>query len=148
MFYAPKTVASMVAGIDSFELYSDMHKDAIGCRPGPEQSRREREMSPVERGVEIARLGEWMREDERIQELRTEVARFDLSRAMEYLVRRGEAESPKEAFQMHVMGRMRCESIQDFLDTIAHYGWDYVCFNLNLPYSDAPKLQEFWEAQG
>lgn len=142
MFYAPKTVASMVAALspsehESYaEFYSDMHKDAIGCRP-----RRPLPESRVEAAVEIARLGEWVAEDERIEKMAQEVARFRFSRSMEYLQRRGDAQTPKQAFIMTVE-----RTAPGFFDVEGELDWDYACYRLQLPYGDAPKLKAFWEA--
>lgn len=145
MFYAPKTVASMVAALndsayaEESKFYSDFHKDAIGCRP-----RKSLPECRVEAAVEVARLEEWREESERIAAMRIEVARFDLSRSMEYLQRRGDADSPKEAFQIHLMQVLQSTSIEDFLEEIRD--WDWVCYKLGLPYEDAPALKAFWEA--
>jgi len=144
MFYAPKTVASMVAALSPAELegerecYSDFHKDAIGCRP-----RKPLPECPVEAAVEVKRLAEWMAEGERIEAMRVEVARFNLSRSLEYLQRRGDASSPKEAFQIHLMQVLGSVSVEEFLEEICD--WDWVCYKLGLPYSDAGSLQQFWE---
>lgn len=140
MFYAPKTVASMVA--PALEcLYSDLHKDAIGCRPGADQSRAYDAMSPVERGVEHARLAEWMAEGERIEAMRVEVARFTFSHSIEYR-RRREGMSELAALESTIVDRCNGDRNPDCRYTMAELevDMDYAVFLLGLPYEDAPKI--------
>lgn len=140
MFFKPVTVASMVAASSQddgspYKLYSDLHKEAFGCRPGQDQMERYNAMSPIERIVEHKRLGEWMAEGERIRALSIEVARFQLSRRMEYLQRR-EGLLPKQAFLQILQGHNLLPGTDD---------WEYICYCLDLPYEDAVALKEFWE---
>jgi hypothetical protein len=140
MFYAPKTVASMVAALSPAELeserefYSDFHKDAIGCRP-----RKPLPECPVEAAVEVKRLAEWMAEGERIEKMAHEVARFRFSRSLEYLVRRGDAVGRCDALRILVE-----REDSHFFDGQGQ-DWDYICYKMGLPYEDAPKLKQLWE---
>jgi hypothetical protein len=151
MFYAPKTVASMVAGSPLTDLYSDLHKDAIGCRPGVEQMRKANAMCDVEAAVEEARLIEWMREGERIDELRAEVARFDFSRGMQYHMRR-EGVSEFEAFKLVIQHcRVRpypndeLPTWEECLEEAEHYGWEFIAMDCGLAQKDGAKLKEAYE---
>jgi len=155
MFFKPTTVASMVAKSSKddgspYDLYSDLHKDAIGCRPGQAQWDRYYVMSPIERIVEHKHLGEWMEEETRIEALRIEVAKFDVSRQMEYLMRR-EGLCERRAFQM--MLRDRCTrpypndnlpSWADLMETVEHYGWDYLMMDAKLPRALASDFEAKW----
>lgn len=156
MFYAPTTVASMVALTDAdrgtpYELYSDMHKDAIGCRPGAAQSARYAAMTPIERVVEHKRLTEWMEEDARIEAMRTEVAKFDFSRRQEYFMRR-EGLTELQAFKRSIQECCRrpypndeLPIWDDVLETAEHYGWDYVAMDCRLPQSVGAELKAEYE---
>ena len=60
---------------------------------------------------------------------------------MEYLYRRGDAPTRLEAFKMAVvigMGFHEGRPIYTFDE--AADDWDNVCYNLGLPFDDAPKL--------
>lgn len=142
MFFKPTTVASMVAALSSEaheafkEFYSDYHKDAIGCRP-----RKPAPECPVAAAVEDKRLQEWMLEDQRIEAMAYEVARYRFSRSMEYLQRRGDATSAKDAFRQVI------ERSDRYFFKGDHRDWDGLCYDLGLPFSDAAQLKEFWEAE-
>jgi hypothetical protein len=156
MFYKPTTVASMVAVTTKddgspYDLYSDLHKDAIGCRPGQAQWGRYNTMTPIERIVEHKRLGEWMAEDERIEAMRTEVAKFDFSRGMEYLMRRA-GMSALEAFKSHICECSRRpypndEAVlwDDVLDTVKAYGWEFVAMDCRMPQRVGAELKAMYE---
>lgn len=147
MFFQPTTVASMVAGEPATELYSDFHKDAIGCRPGAAQFHRYSKMSPIELAVEHKRLGEWMAEDERIDAMAHEVARFRFSRCMEYCYRRGDAGTRLGAFTQAVVRQANAEyrggANYTFEDLSSD--WEHACYLIGLPYSDAAVLKAFHE---
>lgn len=138
MFFKPTLSPSSHTGSE-YELYSDWHKEAFGCRPGRAQSARYNAMSPEERQAEHATVSAWFDEDQRIMELRTEVARFDFSRRMEYLMRR-EGISRFEAFKQ-TCSRDQVECLGD------DYGfdWGYVCYTWGLPYSDEAVLKAEWD---
>lgn len=151
MFYRPATVASMVSARPLTDLYSDLHKDAIGCRPGSAQWEKAKNMSPVEAAVEEARLGEWMAEGERIDAMRYEVARFDFSRSMEYHMRR-EGLSELDAFKRTILECMRLPYPNDHLplweeamDTAEHYGWEFLAMDCRLSQKDGPALKAEYE---
>ncbi len=97
-------------------------------------------MSPVSAAVEEARIDEWNAESARIELLSHEVARFRFSRSMEYAQRR-EGISERAAFKQTV------ENAARYFFEDSDGDWDYACYSLGLPYSDAPKLKEFWEAE-
>lgn len=142
MFFQPKTVACQDVTTTMSSVYSDMHKEAFGCRPGIHQIEKVRAMSPVEMAAEEGRIVEWMDEGERINELRTEVARFDFSRTIEYFKRR-EGLSDLEAFENAVTRCCNADHHGSNGYTFSELAadWDYACYLLNLPYSDAKLLK-------
>lgn len=151
MFFKPEIVASQVATLteeahESYaEFYSDFHKDAIGCRP-----RRALPTSRTEAAVEVAKLNAWLEEGSRIEKLREEVARFDFSKRMEYLMRR-EGLSEREAFQETILvgmnkdysDRLGADALYKWEDVT--YQWDYVCYCLGFPYTYADAFKAEWE---
>lgn len=139
MFFKPTLNLNAHTG-SPYDLYSDWHKDAFGCRPSAMRSFAYDAMSTEERQVEHATVDAWFAEDQRISKLRAEVARFDFSRRMEYLMRR-EGLSEREAFaRTCANGRSSClPGHEDF------WGFDGVCYEWNLPYSDETVLKETWE---
>ncbi len=138
MFFKPTTVASMVAASPLSDLYSDLHKDAFGCRPGHAQWERANAMTGVEAAVEEARLQEWSAEADRIKAMREEVARFAFSRNIEY-IRRREGHSELGAFME------ACEAGDRYFWKGEDQDWDYLAYGLSLPYSDAPLLKARYE---
>ena len=149
MFFKPQTAASTINLSDDdrgepYELYSDYHKDAIGCRPGAAQMARYNAMSPEERLVEHKHLGEWMQEDGRISKLAEEVARFRLSRTMEYVKRR-EGLSDLAAFKQAIVRCCNIVSDRGYTFVELSADWEHVCYLIGLPYSDAEVLNQEWE---
>lgn len=141
MFFKPTLAIDTVGDNGSpYELYSDYHKDTFGCRPGVTQRQRYDAMTPAERQVEHATISAWFEEDRRISELRTEVARFDFSRRMQYLMRR-EGMSEREAF----IQTCSADNVE-FLGDEHGFDWGYVCYTWKLPYSDEVVLKMRWEA--
>lgn len=141
MFFKPTLNLDSHTGAE-YDLYSDWHKEAFGCRPGVPQQVHYHAMSTYERQAEHATVSAWFQEDQRIAELRAEVARFDFSRRMEYLMRR-EGVTEREAFIMACrFGTTHsnyCNPSHEYFD-----GFDSVCYNWNLPYSDAEVLAAKW----
>lgn len=141
MFFKPTLALDAHTGSE-YDLYSDWHKEAFGCRPGVAQSVHYAGMSTYERQAEHATVDAWFAEDQRISELRAEVARFDFSRRMEYLMRR-EGVSERDAFIETCRGygnhRDSCDPTHEWFG-----GFDGVCYEWNLPYSDAKVLEAKW----
>lgn len=142
MFFNP-TISSTITPItgEPSDCYSDCHKDAFGCRP-----RKPEPTEPHERAIEWDAINQWFKEGERIDAMRTEVARFDFSRGIEYR-RRREGLSHLEAFERtlleHINGNHHGSNGYSLEELTRD--WDYTCFLLGLPYSDAPKLKQWWE---
>lgn len=136
MFFKPTLALNAHTG-SPYDLYSDWHKDAFGCRPGAVQSARYDAMSVEQRQVEHATVGAWMEEDQRISELRAEVARFDFSRRMEYLMRR-EGISERDAFAI------TCNHDRAGDPREVNVDWGMICYVWNLPYSDEKALADKW----
>ena len=141
MFFKPELALNSHTGSE-YDLYSDWHKDTFGCRPGVAQRERYNAMSVEERQEEHATLDAWFAEDQRISDLRAEVARFDFSRRMQYLMRR-EGISERDAFAQ------ACAAGDDYRDPrkvmAGAFDWGCICFHWNLPYSDEAALKAKWE---
>lgn len=144
MFYAPKIdVATLAPMHDEIECYSDYHKEAFGCRPRGQYA--QQPTDPIERARVAAELDAWFVEGERIHAMRIEVARFNFARRMEYLQRRGDAQNAKEALREIIEEGDRYFFKREDCDW-ASEDWESACYDLGLPYSDAPKLKAIWEA--
>lgn len=138
MFFKPELALHAHTGAD-YDCYSDWHKEAFGCRPGARQSLGYSLMEKEDRRKEHATVDAWLAEDGRISALRTEVARFDFSRRMQYLMRR-EGVSEREAF-IQTCSRENVE----FLGNEHGFEWGFVCYTWNLPYSDEAVLKAKWD---
>lgn len=144
MFFKPTLALTSHFGTP-YDLYSDWHKEAFGCRPGRAQSERYDAMSDAERQVEHATIEAWSIEEDRINALSHEVNRFRFSRRMEYLMRR-EGVSEREAFKSAVVTFMGWrDGVPTYTFEEACADWDYVCYCIGLPYSDAAVLRAKWE---
>ncbi len=138
MFFKPELALNSHTG-EQYDLYSDWHKDAFGCRPGGMQGIRYAGMTIEERQKEHATVDAWFAEDQRISELRHEVARFDFSRRMEYLMRR-EGIDERDAFAQTCMsGTLGWDPREGLGD------WSAICYEWSLPYSDERALKAKWE---
>jgi hypothetical protein len=140
MFFKPAITVAATEDGSPYELYSDYHKDAFGCRPGARQWFDYERMSNEERAIEHATVDAWFAEGDRIAAMRSEVARFDFSRSMEYLMRR-EGLSERQAF-IQTCGADNVE----FLGDEHGFEWGYVCYTWKLPYSDEAVLKAKWNA--
>ena len=139
MFFKPTITIAADDNGSPYELYSDFHKDTFGCRPGADQRSAYNAMTADERKIEHATIDAWFDEDARIMALRTEVARFDFSRRMQYLMRR-EGLTERQAF-IQTCGADNVE----FLGDDHGFDWGYVCYTWKLPYSDEAALKAKWE---
>jgi hypothetical protein len=139
MFYQPTLPTDLAPMSDEIENYSDFHKAAFGCRPASAQP-----ADPIERAQEQARLEAWLEEGERIEKLAVEVARFRLSRNLEYIMRSTHFGGPslKRAFEHHLamVFEIPVSRVSEEMQQ-----WDWICYKLELPYSDAEPLKAWYE---
>lgn len=132
------------------EVYSDLHKDAYGCRP-----RHAAPTCPMGAAISLDGMNKWSAEGERIAKLAEEVARFNFSQRMNYLLARGECETALEAFEMTVRrGCMRpypndnLPAWAEVMETVRFYGWAFVAMDLGMDQNTGKELEAMWKGLG